>query len=80
MDKLIPDDCMVTYDTDEELIERIRYFHAHPDECKKIAQHGWQLTHQRFGAERVCEWMLSTILSKQVVQSVEWSQFSWQAK
>lgn len=79
MDKLIPDDCLITYQNDQELIEKIRHYHAHPEQRKLIAERGWRLTHQRFGAERISAWMLNTIINRQIDESVEWASFSWQA-
>ena len=78
LDKLIPEDCIVIYRNDEELIDRIRYFHAHPEQRQKIAERGCALTHQRFGAERICAWMLNTIRQRTIDDSVEWASFSWQ--
>jgi hypothetical protein len=72
MDHLFYDDEIVYYDNLDNLIEKIKYFHANREEGKKIAMQGWRRAHQSYAAERVGRFMIETIFEIPYSEPYEW--------
>ena len=60
MKKVIPDNHALYFDTQEELCEKIIYFHTHDEERKKIAASGYHHYHTHFSAERIIRYIIET--------------------
>lgn len=51
-------DELVTYQTENELIEKINYYHTHDSKCRMIAKNGHQKIHQIFSSDLVTQYMI----------------------
>ena len=58
MELLFNQDELVFYDTFDELLEKIFYYHHNLKECRAIAANGWQRVHESYSAEMVTKYML----------------------
>lgn len=62
LELLFNEDELVYYDTFDELLEKILYYHSNPEECRAIAAKGWRRAHESYSAETVTRYMLELLL------------------
>jgi len=58
---LYSDDEVVYFDTIDELIGKINYYHNHPKEADEIAKRGWEKAQTLYSSSRVTQFMIETI-------------------
>jgi spore maturation protein CgeB len=59
---LFSDNEIVTYDSTEELVDKIKYYAAHDDERRKIAEKGYLRAHQIFNNQLIARYIVETTL------------------
>ncbi|MDK9706541.1 MAG: glycosyltransferase [Desulforhopalus sp.] len=72
MERLFRDDQIVYFDTLDDLLEKIVYYHNHDGECRTIAERGWQRAHRSFNGARVCRYMLELLFDTPFSANYEW--------
>lgn len=63
---------LVYFEHQQDLAEKIHYYHQHHDEAIKIAEAGWNKTRQCFNAKRITQFMLETTFKQPYSESYEW--------
>ena len=71
-DLIYKEDELGYFDSTSELIDLIRYYANNPEEAEKVAQAGWQRTHQSCNTERVTRFMEEVIFNRPYSESYEW--------
>lgn len=61
-EELYSDDEVVYFDSYDELLEKIRYYHGHPDAGTAIARRGWEKAHYCYNNTLITKFMIETIL------------------
>lgn len=69
---LYNDQELAYFDSVDELIDKTRYYHQHPDEAAVLAERGWRRSHQSCNAERVAKFMEETIFELPYSEHYEW--------
>ena len=72
MKRLISENHAVYFDTQEELCEKIIYFHTHDEERKKIAASGYQHYHTHFSAEKTIKYIIETTFQLPLTEDYLW--------
>lgn len=72
MHKIFSNDELVYFDEYGELLEKIAWFHNHPEECKKTAENGWNRVHSSYNSKRVTKYMLELLFELPFTSSYEW--------
>jgi hypothetical protein len=60
------------FDSLDELVDKVRHYHAHPDEAAQVAEAGWRQAHSCCGAERVARYMEEAITGREFSEPYEW--------
>lgn len=50
----LPDSTYISYSSNEELIDRVKWLVGHPDECKRIAQNGYRFARENLSYSKIC--------------------------
>lgn len=69
---VLGEDAFVSFRTNEELIDRIQYFHAHDNERREIARTGWQRVHDVFHVDKVCQFMIECVFDLPLSGDYRW--------
>lgn len=67
-------DTFISFDTHEDLLEKIRYFKRHDMERQKIAQNGYNKVHDVFAVEKICQFMIETTFDLPFSLNYQWPQ------
>lgn len=65
-------DELVTFDGDEEMLDKIDYFRKHDDERKAIAEKGWRRAHDIFSERVVSQWIVDATFDRPHSQTYAW--------
>lgn len=65
-------DAFVSFNGDEELLDKIRYFAAHDGERKLMAQTGYEKIHDYFNVDKICQYMIETVFDLPLSQDYRW--------
>lgn len=65
-------DSFVSFDSDEEIVDRMRYFAAHDGERKLVAQTGYEKVHDYFNVDKICQYMIETVFDQPHSQDYRW--------
>ena len=63
----------VFFKNNDDLSEKILYFHTHADKCRAVANAGRDCYHRLFNSERVLKFMLETLLQTPYSENYEWA-------
>jgi len=72
LEMLYKDNELVYFNSQEDLVEKIRYYHENGIERNRIAEAGWQRTHHSYSAQRITTFMLETIFDQPYSEEYEW--------
>jgi hypothetical protein len=59
---LYSEDEVVYFEDLDDLVEKVHYYYAHPDEGREIAQRGWKKAHTLFTADQITAQMIDFIV------------------
>ncbi|WP_206747696.1 glycosyltransferase [Telmatospirillum siberiense] len=62
--EIFGEDEFAFYSTEDEMIDKIRYFHAHDDERRSVARKGWQAYVDVFDTTKVASYMVGVIMGE----------------
>ena len=65
----------VYYRDIDELIKKIRYYHAHDDERIRIARAGWKRSQEDFSAQRIARFMIDATFRQGNYTDIPWPRF-----
>lgn len=74
MQKIFADNELVYFETQDELLEKISWFHSHPEQCRKTAEKGWNRVHQSYGAQRITSYMIELLFDIPFTSDYEWKE------
>jgi len=63
-EKVYTSDEVVYYEDEDDLIEKIAYYHEHNEERKRIAKNGYEKSHQKYNSTKITRWMIDTVFGK----------------
>lgn len=66
-------DEIVYFESPGDLIDKVAFFHAHPEARAAMARRGWEKAHGSFDCRRVTRFMLETILQEPYSEPYEWT-------
>ncbi len=69
---LFSDSEIVYFKNLDDLLSKLIYFHAHPEEGRSIAEQGWQRAHSSYSAARVTQYMLERLFEQSLSSDYEW--------
>jgi len=67
------EDEIAFYETPEELVDKIRYYHTNDDERCKVAKAGWQKAHRIFNNQTVTKYIFERTFDLPLSQDYVWS-------
>ncbi len=67
-----PDEVIYFQDLDD-LVEQVQRFHGDDAARRRVAEAGWRRAHNSYGVDRVCRYMLETVLGEPHSESYEWA-------
>ena len=73
---LYESDEFVSYEDENDLIQKIIYYKSNLNEAKKIAKKGWEKSHRNFNSENVCDYMIKKTFNKKY-NSKFWDEISF---
>ena len=71
-DTLFDDDELVSYDSGEDLIEKIRFFRKNDSERRRIAERGWKRAHELFNGTRVAKYIHEVTFGEKLSENYGW--------
>lgn len=80
MDTLFSNEELVYFDTIDELLEKIRYYHENDGEAVEIALKGWERAHTSYNCERVTRFMIECLTSTPFSSAYEWQDEIYSSK
>ncbi len=72
LESLFSESELVYFDTLDDLLEKIVYYHRHDQECRTKAKKAWQRVHRCYSSERVCRYMLELLFATPFTSDYEW--------
>jgi len=72
MRMLFSDREIVYFTNLDELVSKLVFYHAHPEEGRQIANAGWQRVHSSYSAVRVTRYMLEILFDQPLSSDYEW--------
>lgn len=69
---LLGDDAFVSYKTNEELVDKVKYFAKNDQERKAMAQRGCERIHDRFHVDKICQYMIETVFDAPYSMNYAW--------
>jgi len=79
-DRLFTEEEIVYFDTIDDLLEKIFYYHKHDTERRTIAEKGWKKVHAACSSERVTRYMLELLFHQRSSSDYEWRDEVFQAE
>lgn len=70
---LFVEDELVMYSSEDELIDRIRFFHAHDEARRRVAAAGWRRYYALFDSARVAGYLIDTLAGLVDPRSFSWA-------
>lgn len=67
-------DELIYFEEYEELLEKISWFHSHPDKSRKIAESGWNRVHRSYNNKRITKFMLELLFELPFTSDYEWKE------
>ncbi len=61
LDLLFPENSIVYFENQDDLVEKMKYYQQHPEHAIEIAQEGYRLAHSRFESKNILQQWLSLI-------------------
>jgi hypothetical protein len=55
-----------------DLLEKIKYYHTHDQECRTIAEQGWRRAHSCYNSERITRYMMELLFDIPFTEDYEW--------
>lgn len=74
METLFSQQELVYFDSLDDLLEKVAYYHDHQDEGKAIAEKGWEAIHRCHNAKRVTGYMLELLFDLPLSSPYEWKE------
>lgn len=65
-------DCFISFDTDEDLLDKIHYYKNNEDERISIARNGYNNVRDKFDVEKICQFMIDTTFNKTLSLDYHW--------
>ena len=78
-DSIYKKDEFISYESDEDLIDKIIYYKSNLKEAKKIAEKGWDKSHRDFNSVNVCNYMINKTLDNNFYSDF-WPEISFVSK
>jgi hypothetical protein len=72
MGQLFGEDELVYFETVDDLLEKIKYFHEHDDARIRIAENGHRRAHTCYNSQRVCRFMIELLFELPFSSEYEW--------
>ncbi|MGH1378169.1 MAG: glycosyltransferase [Alphaproteobacteria bacterium] len=69
---IFDNDSFISFDTNEDLMDKIKYFSQHSEQRIKIAQTGYNKINDYFHADKVCQYIIETTFDKPLSQEYNW--------
>ncbi|PCJ98637.1 MAG: hypothetical protein COA45_07940 [Zetaproteobacteria bacterium] len=69
---IFDNDSFITFQTNEELIDKIKYYNQHEDTRIKIAQTGYTKIHDYFHVDKICQYMIEQTFEQPLSQNYNW--------
>lgn len=73
MERLFGEDEIAYFDGLDDLVEKVRRFHADDAARQRVAKAGWERAHASFNVERVCRYMIETVMGETHSEAYEWA-------
>lgn len=65
-------DAFISFKTDEELLDKVKYYSQHDDARIKIAQTGYNKAHDYFHVDKVCQYIIEQTFEHPLSQHYHW--------
>lgn len=78
-DRFFSDDEVAFFSTRDELVQLIRQYNADDAQRRHVAESGWAAYHERFGAQKVAQFMVETALGVVDPDDYVWGELSFGA-
>lgn len=65
-------DAFISFTTNEDLIDKIKYYIRHDEQRIKIAQTGYNKIHDYFHVDKVCQYIIDTVFNNPLSQDYNW--------
>jgi len=72
MQTIFSEDELVYFDDQNDLFQKISWFHNHPEESRITAEKGWQRAHDCYNAKRISNYMLELLFDLPFTSDYEW--------
>ena len=69
---VLGNDSFISFKTNEELLDKIKYYMEHDDERKEIARIGHKKVHDYFHVDKVCQFMIERVFDRPLTQTYRW--------
>lgn len=77
-DYFFSDDEVIFYSTRDELVRLIRQYNGDDAQRRSVAENGWLAYHEHFGAQKVAQYMVETVLDCAKLEHYPWAEFSFE--
>lgn len=71
-DQIFKEDEMAFYEDFDDLIEKIKYFNAHDDEAREIAENGWRRSFEIFNEQLVAKYIVEVTFREPLSEDYQW--------
>lgn len=71
-DQIFKEDEMAFYEDFDDLIQKIKYFNAHDDEAREIAENGWRRSFEIFNEQLVAKYVEEVTFRKPLSEDYQW--------
>lgn len=69
---IFAEDSFVSFKTNEELVDKIRYYAAHDAERRTMAERGCMKIHDFFHVDKICQYMIERVFDLPLSQNYNW--------
>lgn len=73
LEQLFSDQEVVWFDSGADLVDKVAYYKAHPEEARAIAEAGWRKVHQNCAAQRIARFILEVTCQQPLSEEYEWA-------
>lgn len=63
---------LIHFESQEELTDKVRFYHQNPKERKEIARNGWTRAHHDFSVEKIADFILDKTLGRNSQHDYNW--------